>query len=69
MWVHSPLDPYAVVDKDEDGKADEEMDFNDEFREDTGDGETFEGGYDYPDDNYDGYGDGAFDDYDGVDFQ
>lgn len=54
--------------KDEDGKADKEMDFNDEYGQDTGDGETFEGGYDYPDYNYDGYGDGAYGDYDGVDF-
>jgi transcription factor IIIB subunit 2 len=44
------------------------MDFNDEYGQDTGDGETFEGGYDYPDYNYDGYGDGAYGDYDGVDF-
>uniref|UniRef100_A0A0E0KNM0 Cyclin-like domain-containing protein n=1 Tax=Oryza punctata TaxID=4537 RepID=A0A0E0KNM0_ORYPU len=34
---------------------------------DTGDGETFEGGSDYPDHYYDGYGDGVHDDYD-VDF-
>uniref|UniRef100_A0A0E0L0R9 Cyclin-like domain-containing protein n=1 Tax=Oryza punctata TaxID=4537 RepID=A0A0E0L0R9_ORYPU len=54
--------------KDEDGKADKEMDFNDEYGQDAGDGETFEGGYDYPDYNYDGYGDGAYGDYDGVDF-
>ncbi|XP_006654245.1 transcription factor IIIB 60 kDa subunit-like isoform X2 [Oryza brachyantha] len=54
--------------KEEDGKAKKEMDFNDQYGQDTGDGETFERGYDYPDYNYDGYGDGAYDDYDGVDF-
>ncbi|KAF0892932.1 hypothetical protein E2562_020051 [Oryza meyeriana var. granulata] len=57
------------IDKDEDRKADKEMEFSDEYRQDTGDGGTFEGGYDYPDYNYDGYGDGAYDDYDAVDFQ
>uniref|UniRef100_A0A0D9VP93 Cyclin-like domain-containing protein n=1 Tax=Leersia perrieri TaxID=77586 RepID=A0A0D9VP93_9ORYZ len=51
--------------KDEDGKAGKDMDFNnDEHGQDNGDGETFEGGYDYPDYNYDGYGDGAYNDYD-----
>ncbi|KAG8085103.1 hypothetical protein GUJ93_ZPchr0010g11082 [Zizania palustris] len=55
--------------KDEDGKADKEMGFNDEYGQDTGDGETFEAGYDIADyNNYDGYGDGAYDNYDGVDF-
>uniref|UniRef100_A0A0D9WEY2 Cyclin-like domain-containing protein n=1 Tax=Leersia perrieri TaxID=77586 RepID=A0A0D9WEY2_9ORYZ len=55
--------------KDKDGKADKDMDLNnDEYGQDNGDGETFEGGYDYPDYSYDGYGDGAYNDYDGVDF-
>lgn len=60
--------------KDEDGKANkkEEMDFDGEYAQDTGDGETFEGGYDYADCNYDGYedggGGGAYNDYDDVDF-
>lgn len=79
-WLHYGLlcyflteNTYWIIDfcgqtKDEDGKADKEMDFNDEYGQDTGDGETFEGGYDYPDYNYDGYGVGAYGDYDGVDF-
>lgn len=67
-------DWFCEQTKDEDGKANkkEEMDFDGEYAQDTGDGETFEGGYDYADCNYDGYedggGGGAYNDYDDVDF-
>uniref|UniRef100_A0ACD5U6L8 Uncharacterized protein n=1 Tax=Avena sativa TaxID=4498 RepID=A0ACD5U6L8_AVESA len=60
--------------KDEDSEANEkgDMDFDGEYTHDTGDGETFEGGYDYADDNKDNYADGgaagAHNDYDDFDF-
>jgi transcription factor IIIB subunit 2 len=48
------------------------MGFDGEYAHDTGDGETFEGGYDYADYNKDGYADGtgagAYNDYDELDF-
>ncbi|XP_024313660.1 uncharacterized protein LOC100825257 [Brachypodium distachyon] len=55
--------------KDEDGEADEkgDMGFDGEYTQDIGDGETFEGGYDYADYNNNGYG-GAGDYTDHDDF-
>lgn len=58
--------------KDEDSEANEkgDMGFDGEYAHDTGDAETFEGGYD--DYNKDGYADGgaagAYNDYDDFDF-
>ncbi|KAM0903300.1 hypothetical protein ACQ4PT_018734 [Festuca glaucescens] len=60
--------------KDEDSEANEkgDMGFDGEYAHDTGDGETFEGSYDYADYNKDGYADGggagADNDYEEFDF-
>ncbi|KAK3135918.1 hypothetical protein QOZ80_5BG0425280 [Eleusine coracana subsp. coracana] len=59
--------------KDDNGDAHEKhkMDFDGEFAEDNGDGETFDHDYDYDDDNRDGYGydgGGVDNDFDPFDF-